>query len=137
MESYREHLGRHGFDVVTATGGTQCVDKLRQCDPDVLVLEPAIPWGGGDGVLAMMHEEPDVPLVPVIVLTHGRDHGVLYRLAPFQVDDYQVKPLSAQRLAERIRAVVRRRDIAVASDRGDAAVRKQKVSNTRLVRAAP
>jgi two-component system cell cycle response regulator len=100
---YRERLGCHGFLVITATSGVECVEKLRRCAPDVLVLEPSLPWGGGDGVLAMMHEAPDVPLVPVVVLTYGRDPGALYRLAPFGAADYQVKPLSAERLAERIR----------------------------------
>jgi DNA-binding response OmpR family regulator len=100
---YQEQLGYHGFLVTTATGGVECVEKLRRCAPDVLVLEPSLPWGGGDGVLAMMHEAPDVPLLPVMVLTYGRDPGVLYRLAPFGVADYQVKPFSAERLADRIR----------------------------------
>jgi carbon storage regulator CsrA len=109
LESYAEYLGQHGFDVFTAPSGVQCVEKLREHLPDVLVLEPSIPWGGGDGVLAMMREDPDVPLVPVIVLTYGRDRSALYRLAPFRVDDYQVKPLSAKRLAERLRVLVKRR----------------------------
>jgi DNA-binding response OmpR family regulator len=115
LESYREQLGQQGFDVITATSGMECVEKLREYVPDVLVLEPSIPWGGGDGVLAMMHEDSDVPLLPVIVLTHGRDHGVLYRLAPFQVDDYQAKPLNATRLAQRIRTLATQQKCKVGS----------------------
>ncbi len=79
LDRYREQLGLHGCDVVVATNGVECLQRLREEVPDVLVLEPSIPWGGGDGVLAMMHEQFDVPLVPVLVLTHGRDRGVLYR----------------------------------------------------------
>ena len=106
LDCYRADLAQQGFDVITATNGVECVEKLRERAPDVLVLEPSIPWGGGDGVLALIREGADVPQVPVIILTYGRDHGVLYRLAPFQVDDYQTKPLIATRLAERIRALV-------------------------------
>jgi two-component system, OmpR family, response regulator VicR len=109
LDTYREYLEQHGFEVVTATTGLECVERLRDCAPDVLVLEPSIPWGWGDGVLAMMHEESDIPMVPVIVLTYGRDRGVLYRLAPFKIDDYQVKPLRPKWLAERIRAIAKRR----------------------------
>jgi len=108
LGDYRDYLEQHGFDVVTTTTGLACVWGLRNCAPDVLVLEPSIPWGGGDGVLAMMHEEHDIPLVPVIVLTYGQDRGVLYRLGPSKIDDYQVKPMRAKRLAERILAVARR-----------------------------
>jgi DNA-binding response OmpR family regulator len=108
LDHYRDYLEPHGFEVATATTGLECVERLRECAPDVLVLEPSIPWGWGDGVLAMMHEEPDIPVVPVIVLSYGRDRGVLYRLAPFKIDDYQVKPLQPRRLAERIRALAQR-----------------------------
>ena len=82
LDNYREYLEQHGFEVTTVTTGLECVERLRDCAPDVLVLEPSIPWGWGDGVLAMMHEDPDIPLVPVIVLTYGYDRGLLYRLAP-------------------------------------------------------
>jgi DNA-binding response OmpR family regulator len=109
LDNYRDYLEENGFEVATATTGLECVERLRKCAPDVLVIEPSIPWGCGDGVLAMMHEEASVPLTPVIVLTYGRDRGVLYRLAPFKIDDYQVKPMRPQRLAERIRAIARRR----------------------------
>jgi carbon storage regulator len=112
LDSYRDYLEQHGFGVVTATTGLECVERLRECAPDVLVLEPSIPWGWGDGVLAMMHEEPDIPLVPVIVLTYGRDRGVLYRSAPFKIDDYQLKPLRPERLAQRIRNVATQRQFA-------------------------
>ncbi len=108
LDSYRGYLEQHGFAVLTATTGLECVQRLRDSGPDVLVLEPSIPWGWGDGVLAMMHEESDVPSLPVIVLTYGCDRSVLYRLAPYRIDDYQVKPMRPRQLAELIRAVAAR-----------------------------
>lgn len=105
LETYRDYLERHGDQVATAVDGLACLEQLRKFAPDVLVLEPSIPWGCGDGVLALMHEEPDVPQVPVIVLTYGRDRAALYRMAPFKIDDYQIKPLRPSRLAARIHAL--------------------------------
>ncbi len=118
-ESYRTCLEGQGFVVIGAASGLECVARLRDSSPDILVLDPAVPWGGGDGVLAMMDEEPDVPRVPVIVVASHLDRGVLYRLAPFGIDDFHVKPLRANPLAERIRAVLRRR-----SAEGQPAVRQ-------------
>ena len=108
LDAYRDYLEQHGCEVATATTGLECVAELRSCTPDVLILEPAILWGGGDGVLAVMHEESDIPSVPVVVLTFGRDRGVLYRLAPFAIDDYQIKPLSAKRLMQQIHLLLDR-----------------------------
>jgi DNA-binding response OmpR family regulator len=106
LQNYSDYLKRYGFEVAIATTGLECLERLRDFSPHVLVLEPSIPWGGGDGVLAMMHQDVDVPLIPVVVLTYGRDPGVLYRLAPFKIDDYQMKPLQPRRLVERISVVV-------------------------------
>jgi DNA-binding response OmpR family regulator len=102
MAAYREHLSHHGAVVSTATTGLACIDRLREFTPDVLVLDPAILWGGGDGVLAVMHEELTIRPPFVLLLTRGADRSLLYRLSSFRVDDYQAKPLSPTRLTERI-----------------------------------
>ena len=102
---YRELLSREGFEVVAAVSGLDCVARLLQRVPDVLVLEPLLPWGGGDGVLAMMSENPALAIVPVMVLTSCRDPHVLNRVAPFPIGDYQLKPLAPDRLAGRLRSL--------------------------------
>jgi len=103
---YRGPLLEEGFELVTATSGLECVARLRERVPDVLVLEPQLPWGGGEGVLAMMGEIPALATVPVMVLTSCRDSRLLEAVARFPVSDYQLKPLAADRLAERLRAIL-------------------------------
>jgi CheY-like chemotaxis protein len=109
LRCYRHYLEQRGFQVMTVTNGLQCVEELRAANWDVLVMDPSLPWGGGDGVLAMMNEDPAIPFIPVIVLTNAIDRSVLYRMAPFRVEDFQTKPLSCERLAERIRGVQQHR----------------------------
>jgi carbon storage regulator len=112
LATYREHLCRYGAIVATATTGLTCLEQLRDFLPDVLVLDPAIPWGGGDGVLALMHEEPAIRPASVLLLTHRGDRSLLYRLSSYRVDDYQAKPLNPGQLAHRI-CILR---VLVASD---------------------
>jgi len=102
LATYREHLGQHGAIVATATTGLTCMERLRDFAPDVLVLDPALLWGGGEGVLALMHEEPQIRPTCVLLLTYGGNRGLLYRLSSFRVDDYQTKPLSPRQLMERL-----------------------------------
>lgn len=102
VASYREFLRRAGFDVVTATNGLECVAALRAFATDVLVLEPDLLWGQGDGVLAMMCEQLDVPMVPVIVLTSGNNLQAVDALPAFPICDHQMKPLPPDQLADRI-----------------------------------
>ena len=101
---YREPLLREGFELRTAVSGLECVARLREHAPDVLVLEPHMPWGGGDGVLAIMGESPDLAMVPVMILTSGRDPHVLKGVERFPINDYHVKPLAPHRLAGKLRS---------------------------------
>ncbi len=103
---YREPLLRDGFIVTVAVSGLECLARLRERAPDVLVLEPQLPWGGGEGVLAIMGELPELAIVPVMVLTSCRDSRLLEAVARFPVSDYQLKPLAPDRLAGRLRAIL-------------------------------
>ncbi len=108
LETYREFLLRDGFDVVTAADGLDCVAKLRAFTPDVLVLEPQLPWGTGEGVVAMMYEEADVPLIPIMVLSGSEEPEGHYGVGVFPVSAYHVKPLSPHLLAQSLRRLLRK-----------------------------
>jgi DNA-binding response OmpR family regulator len=103
---YRGPLAQEGFEVAPALSGLECVARLRECVPDVLVLDPELPWGGGEGVLAIMGEVPQLAAVPVMVLTSCRDFRLLEAVARFPVCDYQLKPLAPDQLAKRLRAIL-------------------------------
>lgn len=100
---YRDSLLREGFELTTAVTGLECIARLSERTPDVLVLDPHLPWGGGDGVLAIMGESPDFAMVPVMILTSRRDSHILDGMKRFPIADYHVKPLAPDRLAARLR----------------------------------
>ena len=102
LAAYSQHLTQRGASVTTTRTGLECLEKLRQSVPDVLVLEPELLWGGGDGVLAMLNEQPSIRPTVVMLLSHNRNRSLLYRTSSFKVDDYQTKPLTATRLTASI-----------------------------------
>jgi CheY-like chemotaxis protein len=57
-DACRQFLSRHGFQVDAAADGLECLAKLRRTVPDLLILDLELPWGGGDGVLGLLREEP-------------------------------------------------------------------------------
>ncbi len=65
---YRRFSTERGYEVETSADGLDCVRKLRQVTPAVLVLDLELPWGGGDGVLGWLREEPQF-LPSRVVLT--------------------------------------------------------------------
>lgn len=102
LAMYSSHLRQLGAAVSTARTGLECLERLHEAVPDVLVLEPGLLWGGGDGVLALLNEQPSIRPTIVILLMQGGNRSLLYRMSSFKVDDYQTKPLTATRLTERI-----------------------------------
>jgi twitching motility two-component system response regulator PilG len=102
LVSNRVFLSRHGFDVATATSGLDCLEKLREFKPDVLVLEPQMSWGQGDDILALMEQEDDVPRVPVLILSSG-DDTTKPAEPTYTTHAHQAKPLMPDHLASRIR----------------------------------
>lgn len=104
--AYRGPLFEEGFELVAATGGVECMERMVKHVPDVLVIEPQLPWGGGAGVLAMMGVNPALAAVPVMILTSCRDAHLMQAVSRFPVSDYQLKPLAAERLAARLRSIL-------------------------------
>jgi len=94
--AYRVALERAGFGVETAASGLECLSGLRAFRPLVLVLEPDLPWGSGEGVLALM-EEGSAPRVPVLLLS-SRPEGGIQRSLHVPVWGRLLKPLEPRRL---------------------------------------
>ena len=92
---YQQAVHRLGHDVSTAEGGVDCVQQVRVCHPDLLVLEAPLLWGGCDGVLDILQEfdrvHPQVVLVAAgtgsidwFSLSRFRVENVLFRLPSVQ-----------------------------------------------------
>ena len=98
--AYREYLTERGLMAIVAADGVECTRLLRQARPDVLYLGTSLPWGGCEGVLALLHDEPRLRPTFVVVLVAASERAVLYRLALCHIDDYQFKPFSPARLTQ-------------------------------------
>ena len=102
LDTYRRRLAADGFAVETALDGLECVHRLRAIAPEVLVLSTALPWGGGDGVLAVLSEDARLAHIPVIVLSPGHDSGGPARIWDFPIAEYHSRPLAPQLLVRRV-----------------------------------
>jgi two-component system, OmpR family, KDP operon response regulator KdpE len=94
-----------GVTVVTASDGDEALRVFLAQQPDVVILNVALPDLSGFEVLRQIRQNSDAP---VILLT-GRDDET-DQIRGFQVgaDDYLVKSLGINVLTARIRAVLRR-----------------------------
>jgi two-component system phosphate regulon response regulator OmpR len=103
---YSRFLSERGYAVQIASNGLDCLEKLRQARPAVLVLDLELRWGGGDGVLAYLREDASASRVAVILLaTPGYPPAVTRAIEP-PVVSILPKPFVPAVLLESVRAAL-------------------------------
>lgn len=109
-ESIRQLLAMalryEGWEVETASTGTEAIDKIRSFEPDVAVLDIMLPDVDGLQVLSRVRGEGY--LLPILFLTALDSVDDRVNGLTAGGDDYVVKPFSLEELIARLRALVRR-----------------------------
>jgi DNA-binding response OmpR family regulator len=111
----RMNLEHDGFQVSEAFNGKQAVQKMRDVNPDLILLDVMMPDLDGFEVLEMLRE---ISNVPVIMLTAKGEEDDRVRGLELGADDYVTKPFSPRELVSRVRAVMRRTESASGSMHG-------------------
>ncbi|WP_425399238.1 carbon storage regulator [Aeoliella sp.] len=66
---YADALCGAGYRTSEATDGLSCLLALRSTPLDMLVIDQHLLWGSGDGVIEVMHHDPSIKEIPVVLLT--------------------------------------------------------------------
>ncbi len=106
----RLNLEHDGFRVVEAYRGMQALDKVRTEMPDLVILDVMMPDVDGFEVLKTIRQ---ASTIPVIMLTAKGEEDDRVRGLELGADDYVTKPFSPRELVSRVRAVLRRNELAV------------------------
>jgi two-component system, OmpR family, response regulator RegX3 len=111
-QPFAEALRRAGFEALVARTAAGALELAEEAQPDLVMLDLALPDGDGRDVCRELRRRSDVPIVMLTARGTEMDKIVGLELG---ADDYVVKPFSAREVISRIRAVLRR------SARGDGA----------------
>lgn len=94
-----------GYDVLLAGNGEEAVKLAELHQPDLVLLDIAMPLMNGMHACNLIREWSQVPIV-VVSGQESMDVKIeCYRLG---VDDYLMKPFNAEELQAKVRAVLRR-----------------------------
>jgi two-component system KDP operon response regulator KdpE len=102
-------VGTEGHQVVTAYDGLTAVKRFREEQPDLVLLDLAMPGPDGFSVIGQMRASGNVP---VLIVSGEGTEAAKVRALGIGADDYLVKPFGRQELLARIAAVMRRVDAA-------------------------
>ena len=101
----RANLEEGGFEVFSATTGTQALHVIEERLPSLIILDIMLPDFNGFEVLQHLREWSQIP---VIALSARRDIRDKTRCLNLGADDYMTKPFAIEELLARVRAVLRR-----------------------------
>ena len=103
----RSILERDGYEVTEAADGLDALDQVETKPFDLMVLDVDMPRLDGLGVLEELRARVATSGVPVIVLT-ARTDDTESRVLDLGAQDFLTKPVQAQSLQARVKAVLRR-----------------------------
>jgi DNA-binding NtrC family response regulator len=100
LQTTGKMIRKKGYDVITATSGEECLEKLEEELVHVVILDVKMP--GMDGIETLKQIKREFPLVEVIMLTgHATVESAIegMKLGAF---DYLMKPSDIDLLVEKV-----------------------------------
>ncbi|MBU2559431.1 response regulator [archaeon] len=96
-------LEKAGYEVVEASSGEECLEKLKSVKPDLILMDVMMPEMDGWEATRIIKEDDDTKNIPVVIVTvkdsdDEKTRSYMYSHA----DGHLVKPLSMGELLETV-----------------------------------
>ncbi|MBI2384767.1 MAG: response regulator transcription factor [Elusimicrobia bacterium] len=101
----RHNLEKGGYKVVSAPSAESGLKKIRESNPDLLILDIMLPGMDGLEFLRTLRGESDVPVILLSAKGSELDRVLGLKLG---ADDYMIKPFSMAELLARVAARLRK-----------------------------
>ena len=105
QETLAYNLARQGYQVETVGDGQAALEKARQAEPDLIVLDIMLPILDGFEVCRIIRQEMNVPILMLTARDDEIDRVIGLEMG---ADDYLVKPFSMREFLARVKAQLRR-----------------------------
>ncbi len=100
---------KEGYEVKACHEGDKAVDAFRDFDPDIILLDLMLPGMDGYDICREIRKESSVPIIMLTARGETLDRVVGLELG---ADDYIPKPFEPKEVIARVKAVLRRTEIA-------------------------
>jgi two-component system, OmpR family, response regulator len=114
-------LRKEGYDVVPAMDGREALDRLREDDFDLVVLDVMLPRVDGFDVCRQIRARSTVPIIMLTAKAEEVDKVLGLELG---ADDYITKPFSVREFRSRVKAVLRRAALAPPEEQFEEPIRQ-------------
>ncbi len=106
-------LESKGHEVIKLYDGDECLEKLKEVTPDLIVLDVMMPRLDGYKVCKILKGDPKYEKIPVLLLTAVAANIPTTRYTQLQgmeteADDYVDKPVEPEELVRRVEILLKR-----------------------------
>lgn len=125
LEFLSYNINKEGFEVYTAQNGKEAIEKARQVNPHLILLDVMMPEMDGIETCEKLRQDKKLQDTVIAFLTaRGEDYS---QIAGFDAgaDDYITKPVKPKVLVSRIKALLKRFKSANEDENGDNLIIKQ------------
>ncbi len=91
------------IQVIEASDGVAGFEAVKRHHPDLVLLDVMMPRQNGIDTLRDIRQDPEIALVPVILLTAFKEKDRLVPLLQQDNTDYMPKPFALDNLVQKVR----------------------------------
>jgi DNA-binding response OmpR family regulator len=119
LDTLKYNLQHEGYTVFTAADGAAALETTRRENPDIVVLDVMLPVLSGLEVCRILRKESTVPILMLTAKAEETDKIVGLETG---ADDYLTKPFAVRELMARVKAMLRRAQMAKKQHHGEGIV---------------
>ncbi len=112
MELLKAHvifLQKKGYDVTTASNGTDAIDLCRERSFDLVLLDEQMP--GLSGLETLQRIKELSPATPVVMVTKSEEENIMEQAIGQKIADYLIKPVNPNQILLTLKKNIHRREI--------------------------
>ena len=106
VELLQKRLIKEGYEVTVAFDGEEALAKIRESNPDVILLDLDMPKRNGYEVLKEIREKLKDKWRPVIIFTGKGGIEALEKCYNMEADHYLTKPCNTEAILQAIRTMI-------------------------------
>lgn len=107
VELLEAYLSTAEYEVVTAYGGEEALEKVEREKPDLILLDVMMPRLNGFEVCKILKEKEETRFLPVIMVTALKELEDKIKGVESGADDFLTKPVNSLELLTRVKSLIR------------------------------
>lgn len=106
VETLQRRLTKEGYEVSVAYDGEEALQKVKEADPDIILLDLMMPRLNGFEVLKEVREKFKDKWRPIIIISAKDELESMQRCYGMEADHYLTKPCSIENILQGIRTMI-------------------------------